>query len=242
MQPGQRLGAEMLERLVVAEEEAFVGGHRLDHVAHHRFSAATAQPLRQAAQIAQLLALQDRRQPRLQQVDLVLARSPDRSGFSAASAKRSNAAAESAWLMPAPCAAVPAASARCVAAAAPRGTAPPAPPRPAFPRPRWSPHPAPTARAAGFDDPPRAGQAVLTHAGQHRDQHAAIACGRGTAQHRIHRGAAEILRRIGGQPRPQDRRGCLHQQMPIARRQVQVAGDQWLAIHRLRRRAGRPAW
>ncbi len=61
----------MLKRLVVAEEEALVGGHRLDHVARHRVVAGRAQPFGQRGQVAQLLALQDRREAGLQQIELV---------------------------------------------------------------------------------------------------------------------------------------------------------------------------
>jgi hypothetical protein len=61
----------MLERLVVAKEEALIGGHRLDHLADQRLVAGCAQPLGQRCQVAQPLALEDRREPRLEQIEFV---------------------------------------------------------------------------------------------------------------------------------------------------------------------------
>src|SRR4051794_4194173 len=67
----QRLVPEMLKRLVVAEEEALVGGHRLHHLPRKRVIARLAQPFSERRQIAQLLALQDRRKASVQQIKLV---------------------------------------------------------------------------------------------------------------------------------------------------------------------------
>src|SRR6185437_1068947 len=63
----------MRERLVVAEEEAFVGGHRLDHVTYQHLGRRAPQALRQRIQISQLFPLDQPPEPGFQQVDLVLA-------------------------------------------------------------------------------------------------------------------------------------------------------------------------
>ncbi len=58
----------MLERLVVAKEEALVGGHRFDHLADQRFGRRCAQTISKCCEVAQLLAFQDGSEPCFQQV------------------------------------------------------------------------------------------------------------------------------------------------------------------------------
>ena len=239
-QPRQRLVAEMLERLVVAEEEALVGGHRLDHLARQRIAAWRAQPVGQRGQIAQLLALQDRCEPGLQQIELV---GTDHQAGAALQqvAKVSKAAADSAWLMRAPSAASRAASARCAAAAAPRGTAPPARPRPACPRPRWSPRPARSAL-------PPASTTRRVPARPSWPMPVSIATSTRPSQ------AAAALRSIGStdgrqkfsggsvrEPCRQAAAGAVHQQVAVAGRQIDPAGLQRSRRPSPRRTAGRPA-
>ena len=72
-QPRQSLGAKMLERLVVAKEEAFIRGHRFDDVARQRVGTRAAQAFGQGIQVRQFFTPQDGGQSGFQQIGLVLA-------------------------------------------------------------------------------------------------------------------------------------------------------------------------
>ena len=64
--------AELLERLDVAEEEGFVGGHRLDDVAHQRRVVALAQRRHQARHRRMAVLLRHRRELAFEEVGFLL--------------------------------------------------------------------------------------------------------------------------------------------------------------------------
>ena len=70
--------AEMLERFVVAEEKAFVGGHRFHNVPSNRLRARLRQPIRQRVKVHDLFPPHQARETGFQQINLVL--TDDQSG------------------------------------------------------------------------------------------------------------------------------------------------------------------
>ena len=109
-QPRQRLGAEMLERLVVAEEEALVGGHRLDHLADQRLGAGCRSRSASASRSRKSFALAGSARAASRAGRACPGRSRGRSGSSAAwRTYRRRSCPGSAWLMRAPSAAARAA-------------------------------------------------------------------------------------------------------------------------------------
>ena len=170
----------MLERLVVSKEEAFVGGHRLDHLPEQRFDLGARSRSASAAR-SRNSSRSRSTQPRFEETELVR---PDHRGPSGSStASRTSECGGRQRL----------ADARAIRSISssfgamrgsgqvPRDTTRPVRPLPACPTPRWSLRPVPPA-SAGIDDASSSDQPVLAHAGQHRDQHATIARRGGAAQ------------------------------------------------------------